>query len=58
MLLEKTRIGSGQRKGWPKSDQNFQADFNRFHFVLIALKVIEIPGNSQLDQIIYELAEI
>jgi hypothetical protein len=43
----------GQGKGYPKSDQTFQADFNELLFVLIALKLIEILSNSHSDQIIY-----
>jgi hypothetical protein len=34
----------GQGKGYPKSDQTFQADFNELLFILIALNLIEILG--------------
>jgi hypothetical protein len=37
---------SGQGKGYPNSDQTFQADFNELLLLLISLKLIEIPGNS------------
>jgi hypothetical protein len=37
---------SGQEKSWSTSDQTFQADFNEFLFILVALKQIEILGNS------------
>jgi len=40
---------SGQGKGYPNSDQTFQADFNELLFILISLKLIEIPGNSHSD---------
>ena len=36
----------GQGKGFPKSDQGFQVDFNELPIVLIALKLIEILDNS------------
>jgi hypothetical protein len=39
---------SGQGKGWPKSDQNFQADFTEFLNVLIALKLSEMAGALQI----------
>jgi hypothetical protein len=36
----------GRRRG---RDQTFQADFNELLFILIALKLVEILGNSHPD---------